>query len=469
VSTAGTVPRGDSTPGEAHPPRRVVLLSESAGLATVLGRLLDRRDQLTRIGWPREVAEQGELDHADLVVLDVPDADRIAAVDQLRRRYRGPVVVFVERGDDGRRLPPDPACTLLARPFSADELRAALGLSEPGTGQERATPGGTRDAAARRPAPTLSAPLPAAKRPRPGAPAAPGAADAPAALAGKAPTLVAPPAGTGRVVSLFPAPAVDDRAARRPSAPAERQPVAQEAAVVEIPAAPMEGRPALGEDTAPATGARPAAPGRAPAAGPTAAVVDGPRAPVDDPPAPVDGKAAARPAPPRPGVQPGATPPEPPRRNRLAAVVAGIADGWRTRRAVRIAGFAGLATVAFMVAFVWAAQGRCGPGCDPLTGIITPARTLPAARPPAPTTTPRKPPPPSTTLPPSGDGYQGVVPGGALASTTSTTRRAATTATTTRRATSTTRKPPPPSSATTTSTTTTSTTTTTTTTPPATP
>jgi hypothetical protein len=469
VSTAGTVPRGDSTPGEAHPPRRVVLLSESAGLATVLGRLLDRRDQLTRIGWPREVAEQGELDNADLVVLDVPDADRIAAVDQLRRRYRGPVVVFVERGDNGRRLPPDQACTLLARPFSADELRAALGLSEPGTGQDRATPRGTRDAAARRPAPTQPAPLPAAKRSRPGAPSAPSAADAPAALAGKAPTLVAPPAGTGRVVSLFPAPAVDDRAARRLPAPAERKPVADGAAVVEIPAAPMEGRPALGEGTAPATGARPAAPGGAPAGGPAVAAPGGPAAGptaavVDGPPAPVHGKAAARPAPPRPGAQPGATPPEPPRRSRLAALVAGIVDGWRTRRAVRIAGLVGLAAVAFMVAFVLAAQGRCGPGCDALTGIITPAKTLPAAKPPAaPTTTPRKP-PPSTTLPPSGSGYRGVVPGGAFASTTSTTRRATTTS---RRPTSTTRRATTTSATTTSATTTSSTTTTTT--PPATP
>jgi hypothetical protein len=176
----------------------------------------------------------------------------------------------------------------------------------------------------------------------------------------------------------------------------------------------------------------------------------------------VDGKAAARQAWPLPGVQPGATPPEPPRRNRLAALVAGIVHGWRTRRAVRIAGFAGLAVVAFMVAFALASQGRCGPGCDALTGIVGPAKTLPAAdSPTAPTTTPRKP-PPSTTLPPSGGGYRGgVVPGGALAATTSTTRRAAAATTTTRRPTSTTRKPPPPSSSTTTSSTTTSTTTTT--------
>jgi hypothetical protein len=460
VSTAGTVPRGDSRQGGApRPPRRVVLLSESAGLAAVLTRLLDRRDQVTRIGWSREVAEQGEFGNTDLVLLDVPRAGRIAAVNQLRRRYQGPVVVFVERGDNGRRLPPDQARTLLARPFSADELGAALGLSEPGTGQDRAASGGTRDRASRRPVrtrPTLSAALPAAKRPRPGTPAVPDAAEAPAALAGKAPDLVAPPAGTGGVVSMFPPAAVDARAVRRPAAPVEGKPAAHGAAGVEVPVAPMEGTSTLGEGKAPMMGARMVAPGgRAPEAGPMATVVDGQ-------PAPTDGKAAARQAPPRPGAQPGATPPQPPRPNRLAALVAGLVHGWRAKRAVRIAGFAGLAGVAFMVAFALAAQGRCGPGCDALTDIIAPTKTPPSAgSPAAPTTTPRKP-PPSTTLPPSGSGDQGVVPGGALASTTSTTRRATTT---TRRPTNTTRKPPPSSgTTTTTSATTTSTTDTTTTT-----
>lgn len=422
MSTAGTVPRGNSRPGDARPPRRVVLLSESAGLATVLTRLLNRRDQLTRIDWSREVAEQGEFDNADLVVLDVARAGRIAAVNRLRRRYQGPLVVFVERGDNGRRLPPDRACTLLARPFSTDELRAALGLSEPGTGRNRGAPGGTPEGAARRPVPTRptrSAPLPAAKRPRPGAPGAPDAADNPAALAGKAANLVAPPAGTGGVVSMFPPPAVDDRAARRPAGPVEGTPVtrARGAARVEVPAAP------------------------------------------------VDGEAAARQAPPRPGAQPGATPPEPPRRNPLAALVAGLVHRWRARRAVRIAGFAGLAAVAFMVAFALAAQGRCGPGCDALTRIITPAKTLPTVVPSAvPTTTPGKP-PPSTTLPPSSGGSGGVAPGGALASTTTSTTRRATTITT-RRPTITTRRATTTSATTTSTTTSTTTTTTTTTTAP---
>jgi len=355
VSSAGTMPRGDSRPGEARPPRRVLLLSESAGLAAVLTRLLDRRDQLTRSGWSREVAEQGGFGNADLVVLDVPRAGRAAAFQQLRRRYRGPVVVFVERGDKGRGLPADEARTLLARPFSTHELKAALGLPEPGPRGVRGTPLGSPGRVDRRPAatrPPLPTAVPVAKGPPPGA------MDAPATLAGKAPTLVAPPAGTGGVVSMFP-PAGDERPSRRVGAV-------------------------------------------------------------------VDGKAAAQQAPPRPGAQPGGAPAETPRRNRLELLLAGLVHGWRARRAVRIAGFAGLAAVAFLVAFALAAQGRCGPGCDTLTGIISPASTLPEVGSSGVSATTVRRLPPSTTTPTLGSGVRGV-PGGVLGSTTSTTRRTTTT------------------------------------------
>jgi hypothetical protein len=360
VSSAGTVTRGDSRPGEVGPPRRLLLLSESAGLAAVLTRLLDRRDRLTRTGWSREATDQRGLGEADLVVLDVPRAGRAAAFQQLRRRYQGPVVVLVERGDDGHALPADEARTLLARPFSSHDLRAALGLPAPPA----------RRPAAIRPSPPAA--LPAAKT------AAPAATEAPATLAGKAPTLVAPPAGTGGVVAMFPS-AGDERASRRVGAV-------------------------------------------------------------------VDGKATAKQAPPRPGAQPGGAP-ETPRRNRLELLLAGLVHGWRARRAVRIAGFAGLAAVAFLVAFALAAQGRCGPGCNTLTGIISPASTLPEAGSSGASATTVRRLPPSTTTPTPGSGVRGV-PGGVLGSTTSTTRR-----TTTTRGSSPTTRPTTPTSAPTTATT----------------
>ena len=374
MSSAGTVPRGDSRPGEARPPLRLLLLSESAGLASVLARLIDRRDQLTRSGWSREVAEHGGLADADLVILDVPRLARVAAFQQLRRSYRGPLVVLVERGDIGRGLPADKARTLLARPFSTDELKAALGL--PSLGAER--PAASR--------PPLPVGKPAAKG------AGPGAVDAPAALAGKAPALVAPPVGTGGVVPMFPA-ADQVHAGRRVGAV-------------------------------------------------------------------VDAKAAAQQAPPRPGAPAVAVPPETPTGGRFGLLVARLVHGWRARRAVRVAGFASLAAVAFMVAFSLAAQGRCGPGCDALTGIIAPVSTLPAADSPAAPTPSVRRLPPSTTSPPPSSGFQGA-PGGVLGSTTSTTRRATTTtraSVTTRPATT---RPPTTTAPTTTATTTPTTTATT--------
>jgi hypothetical protein len=131
VSTADTGTRG-SRPGDL-PRRRVLLLAESAGLAAVLHHLLDPADRLSRLGTLRELAETRALENADVVILDVPAEDRAAAVGQVRRRYLGPLVVLVAKGDDTPRLQLDDAATLLTRPFSADALGAALGpLGHPG-------------------------------------------------------------------------------------------------------------------------------------------------------------------------------------------------------------------------------------------------------------------------------------------------------------------------------------------------
>jgi hypothetical protein len=114
-----------SRPGDLHR-RRVLLVAESAGLAAVLHHLLDPADRLSRIGSLRELAESRALEAADVVVLDAPAEDRVAAVGQVRRRYRGPLVVLVDRAVGPGGLRPDDACRLLPRPFSAEELGAAL-------------------------------------------------------------------------------------------------------------------------------------------------------------------------------------------------------------------------------------------------------------------------------------------------------------------------------------------------------
>jgi len=126
VSMAETGGRG-SRPGELHR-RRVVLLAESAGLAAVLNHVLGPADRLSRIGSLRELAESRALDSADVVVLDVPVEDRADAFGQVRRRFLGPVVVLVAKGDKGRGLHLDDAATLLTRPFSTEDLGAALAV-----------------------------------------------------------------------------------------------------------------------------------------------------------------------------------------------------------------------------------------------------------------------------------------------------------------------------------------------------
>jgi hypothetical protein len=266
-----------SRPGELHR-RRVVLLAESAGLVGVLGHLLGPADRLNRLGSLRELAPSRSLEGADVVVLDLPDKDRAAAVGYVRRRYRGRLVVLAGEGERPGGPLPDDACTLLARPFSVEELAAALGVAAPA----------------------------AARGVRAAAPALPPAPAVPAAAPGRLELLV-------------------DRGQR---------------------------------------------------------------------------------------------------------LLVALVQGWQTHRQVRVAGFAALALVAFTVAFALAAQGRCGPGCDPLGTGISPAPTIASveSRPPAST---RPGHPTSTTVIRAGSPGTGAFLGasGRRRATTTSEQRAASTTT----------------------------------------
>jgi hypothetical protein len=94
----------------------------------VLNHLLDPADRLSRIGSLRELAGSRALDSADVVVLDMPVEDRADAFGQVRRRFLGPVVVLAAKGDKDRGLHLDDAATLLTRPFSTEDLGAALAV-----------------------------------------------------------------------------------------------------------------------------------------------------------------------------------------------------------------------------------------------------------------------------------------------------------------------------------------------------
>jgi hypothetical protein len=190
VSTADMETRG-SRPGDL-PRRRVLLLAESAGLAAVLHHLLDPNDRLSRLGTLRELAETRALENADVVILDVPAEDRAAGVGQVRRRYLGPLVVLVAKGDDTSGLRLDDAATLLTRPFSAEALGQALAPGGPqGLGPfwariRTAAPAATTD-----PAATAAA----GQRPAATDPAEPTRTTVdPKAAARKAPVRPAPPA-----------------------------------------------------------------------------------------------------------------------------------------------------------------------------------------------------------------------------------------------------------------------------------
>jgi hypothetical protein len=111
--------------------RRVVLLAESAGLAAVLGHLLGPGDRLSRLDSLRDLGDGRALEGADVVVLDLPDEDRAVAVGHVRRCYGGPLVVLAGEGEAPDSSSLDDACTLVARPFSVEALRAALGGRPP--------------------------------------------------------------------------------------------------------------------------------------------------------------------------------------------------------------------------------------------------------------------------------------------------------------------------------------------------
>ena len=127
MTTAETMSRGAGR--EVRPPRRVVLLSESMGLAALVKYLLGASGTLTRFATLREADDRDGLEDADTVVLDLPREGSGTALAQVRHRYRGELVVLADRGRHRHRgVAPDPALTLLERPFSAVDLGTALGL-----------------------------------------------------------------------------------------------------------------------------------------------------------------------------------------------------------------------------------------------------------------------------------------------------------------------------------------------------
>ena len=115
--------------GQPDVPQRVILVFGGKGPDSPLRLLLSQQHQLQVIRSPAELATGGPS--ADVIVVDVPAQDRRVVCEQLRRRYRGRLLVLLDPEDSRHDLPPDPNRTLLTRPFGGHELSVALAGSAP--------------------------------------------------------------------------------------------------------------------------------------------------------------------------------------------------------------------------------------------------------------------------------------------------------------------------------------------------
>jgi hypothetical protein len=115
-----------SRPGS---PQDVTLLYWGEQRRTELVPLLGQEHQLSVISSPAALAT-GEQS-VDVLVVDVPKLIRRGFCEQVRRHYQGWLVVLLDPGDSSHDLPPDHNRMLLTRPFSGQELLAALAGSAP--------------------------------------------------------------------------------------------------------------------------------------------------------------------------------------------------------------------------------------------------------------------------------------------------------------------------------------------------
>ena len=109
-------------------PQRVTVLYWGEQPRTTMLALVVEEHQLLVINSPDELTEGDSP--ADVVVVDVPARYRPVACEQVRRHYRGQLIVL-DAEDSSHDLPPDPNRMVLSGPFGIHELSAALGGSAP--------------------------------------------------------------------------------------------------------------------------------------------------------------------------------------------------------------------------------------------------------------------------------------------------------------------------------------------------
>jgi hypothetical protein len=111
----------------------VVLLSKDTGLASIVGLALANGDRVAQIRFASELADWSEETVA-AVVLDSGRQTHRLGYKQVRDRYRGPLVMLLDRGERRPDLPPDGARRFLYRPFSVADVTAVLATPPPALG-----------------------------------------------------------------------------------------------------------------------------------------------------------------------------------------------------------------------------------------------------------------------------------------------------------------------------------------------
>jgi len=104
---------------------RVLLVSRDAMLAEALESLVEAPGEVSMLDWGHDSLELA-LQHADVVVIDVPPSlhERTFAV--IDGRFLGRLVVLLQEGEPAEALPPGPSRVVLYRPLQIGDLWAAV-------------------------------------------------------------------------------------------------------------------------------------------------------------------------------------------------------------------------------------------------------------------------------------------------------------------------------------------------------
>src|SRR4029450_8169109 len=101
--------------------RHVVLLRRDPSLGLALRALLHGTGRVTELP-TLQAWSTLPPDDIDAVVIDLPVPRRKQAVDLVRSRFNGRLVLVLEPTDDPASVPPDRGCSVVQRPFEIVEL-----------------------------------------------------------------------------------------------------------------------------------------------------------------------------------------------------------------------------------------------------------------------------------------------------------------------------------------------------------